>query len=164
MKSSVIISSFLIFFYLACGPEKTIDNRGASADSLQNSEGQDIGVDTSDFSDAQDQSYFYQKYQIQIDWEKPPIAGAREENQFSLQIKSLKGEAIKMVFFDFRIYMKIHGHGGLDKSRVIEDREGYKFTCSNFFFTMPGPWELKLRFVIGKEKYTVELPIEVVDG
>ncbi|MFK7826200.1 MAG: hypothetical protein AB8G05_18755 [Oligoflexales bacterium] len=164
MKNKRIIFFLIISLFSACGPEKTIDNRESStgANSPSQEEGKDL--DFADFSDAHSEEFFNKKFQIILDWDNQPKAGSTENNRFQLSLKDIHGNPIKISYFDFRLYMKIHGHGGLDKNRLVEMESDNQFICSNFFFTMPGPWELKLRIAIGNEKFAFDFPINVTDG
>ena len=161
MKYQLTYFLLTFIFCYACGPEKTIDNREQSAASSRKQE-KDEGIDYGDFSDALSEEIFAKKFQVQLDWVREPKVGSKQKNQFKFAVNDLNGNPVKLEFFDFRLYMKIHGHGGLDKNRNVEMEEDEQFICSNFFFTMPGPWELKLRIVIAGEKYAFDFPIEVV--
>ena len=151
--------TFIVLFFSilwSCGPEKTIDTRDASAQIA--GDAKDL-----DFSSAMSEEQFNRNYLLNIQWSKPPQAGARKDNRFMLRVTDLEGNPIELKFLDFRLYMKIHGHGGLDKNRSIIREDLESFICSNFFFTMSGPWELKLLILIGKEKYAFDFPVDVDD-
>ncbi|NRA44485.1 MAG: hypothetical protein HRU09_05965 [Oligoflexales bacterium] len=152
MKAKLTCFILLICSLFACGPEKTIDNRRASSDSMQ-----------VDFSDANSLEQFQKKFQIHVEWDTPPKAGTKHENRFKVYFTDLNNELVKASFLDFSLYMKMHGHGGLDKDRIVELVDDEYFICSNFYFTMSDAWELQFRFVIGNEKYAFDHPVYVED-
>ena len=57
--------------------------------------------------------------------------------------------------------MKIHGHGTRRKVPLIKRLDSDSFEVTNIFFTMGGPWELKITANVDGQEDTLEFEVEV---
>ena len=140
--------------FQGCGPEKTLKAKSKE------------GLPAYNWSLAGSYGEFEQKYSLEYDWISGPESGFSVKNKILLKIASREEKPVNIEYLDFFVFMKIHDHGGVDKNREIafyqqNDVLVYAVELSEFFFNMPGPWELNLKMIIDQKTYVFELPINV---
>lgn len=149
-------------FFMSCGPEKTIGSRGA-----RNQKSYEFQSAPFDAAKARGFKEFREKYNYDLEWLLGPNVGADQSNSLRLNFvprnqneQKNKNQDLMVQFFDLSIFMKIHGHGGLDRHQYIENEEN-SFLVGGFHFTMNGPWELNIKTVIDGVSYFFEIPVSV---
>ena len=145
-----------------CGIEHTIDNRRYSVEPQD----QDINAGKKrrdDFKNALGYEAFIKDYSVNVIWSfgEPCIGECEGNNKVVFSFQRLDGRNFDVESFDFHLFMKSHGHGGVDRNRRIVrmDPRGERFEAENFSFTMPGPWELKLEIIIDGQAYAFDYPV-----
>ena len=131
------VYSALLGIVCSCGPEKSV-NSGPSSGT-------------------------YEPDLPMVEWIKGPETGEPGSNVVRLDFSTFLMQGQELTEPRAGIYMKIHGHGGLDEGIRMVPEEGKpgSWIISNFGFTMTGPWELNIEAQIDGMGKFWEIPVEV---